>query len=89
MEVTCEALGLSALMPRRGGLEGWLGLPALSKGGCPTSPTDHLGQVPFKWTRSGGKGPGACGQVSWGVCWAPSKEEATRQSVCQTLDLAA
>ena len=89
MEGTREALGLRALVPRRGRLEGWLGSPALSKGGWPTSPTGHLGQAPFKWTRSGGKGPGACRQVPWGVCWVPSEEGATWQPVCQTLDLAA
>ena len=66
-----EALSLRSQVSDPGPLQAWLGLPAFSKGGWPTSRTWHLGQAPSKGASSGGHSPGDGCQVSWGVCWAP------------------
>ena len=84
MEGMCKVLCLRVQVQCPWRQQGWLGLPAFSKGGWPTSQSSHLVHAPFEWTSSGGKCSGAWHQDSLDVCWAPSEQEAAWQPVCQT-----
>ena len=81
MEGTREALCLRSQVSRPGQLQAWLCLPALSKEVWTNIQTWHLGQAPSEGTSYRGHSPGDVCQVSWGVCWASSEEEAVRQVV--------
>lgn len=90
MEGTREALGLRALVPRRGRLEGWLGSPAcFVQRRLANQPNRPPGPGPFQVDKIRGKGPWGLPPSLLGRVLGPSEEEATWQPVCQTLDLAA